>query len=134
MPKKTTLKFHNAKILVVDDCDFNREILVEFLNLMDIRADIAEDGEEAIEKARSDRFDIILMDIQMPRKDGITAATELRKLVPQLPPIIAVTANALPEEKKRCLENGMSDYITKPITLSVLEEVLSKYLKDKVVQ
>lgn len=134
MPKKTSMKFRNAKILVADDCDFNREILVEFLNLMDIQSECAEDGVEAIDKAKKGRYDAILMDIQMPNKDGITATIELKQLQIPLPPIIAVTANALPEEKKRCLDSGMNDYITKPISLASLEEVLAKYLKDKIVQ
>ncbi len=133
MPNKPSVKFRNAKILVADDCDFNREILVEFLNLMDIQSDCAEDGEEAVEKAKNGRFDAILMDIQMPNKDGISATLELKGLHIPLPPIIAVTANALPEERKRCLDCGMTDYLTKPISIASLEEILSKYLKDKIV-
>jgi hypothetical protein len=78
--------------------------------------DVAENGMEAIEKVKYNKYNLIFMDIQMPKMDGITATKEIRKLkIPNLPPIIAMTAYSMKEDRERFLLGGMDDYIPKPI-------------------
>jgi len=87
------------------------------------------DGDEAIEQYQNQQPDIILMDIQMPNKNGFEATYEIRKLEQDFSiPIIALTAGIFLEEKEECLKSGMNDYITKPIIVSDLELVMFKWL------
>jgi CheY-like chemotaxis protein len=80
-------------------------------------ADVAEDGVVAVEKARATQYGLILMDIQMPRMDGIDAAREIRRISGyESTPIIAVTANSFEEDRQRCADAGMGDFIAKPIS------------------
>ncbi len=127
------VKFQNTKILIVDDCNFNRELLCEILRVMNIDCECANDGIEGIEKITTEQYDLVFMDINMPNKDGITAVNELKKMPKlHLPPIVALTAS--PKDAQRAsIEAGMIDCIEKPISLNSLEVLLIKYLKDKVI-
>ena len=91
----------------------------------------AEDGKEAIERVKEVTFDIILMNCQMPVMDGFEASRMISKMVAEreLPkmPIIALTANAMPGDRERCLDAGMDDYVTKPIRKKNLIDVLHKW-------
>jgi len=87
-------------------------------------------GEEALRRLEEDSFDLVLMDIQMPVMDGLTATRKIREReagTERHVPIIAITANAMPDDRRRCLEAGMDDYISKPIKPKVLEELLEKW-------
>ena len=123
-------EFEGVRVLLVEDDRANREVGVALLKDVGLVVDTAGDGLEAIEKARQQRYALILMDILMPKLDGIQATREIL----QLPgggdvPIVALTANALAEEKARCLEAGMKDFVTKPIHTEHLFSVLLRWLR-----
>jgi PAS domain S-box-containing protein len=108
-------RYAGQRILVVDDEPINREVTVIQLEAVDLVADTAEDGAEAIALARRNSYAAIFMDMQMPKLNGVEATREIR----QLPgyrhtPIIAMTANAFAEDKAKCLEAGMNDFLIKP--------------------
>ena len=116
-------------VLVVEDEMINREVALAMLDEVGLVADVAEDGQIALDMVGGNDYDLILMDMQMPRMDGLTAT----RLIRQLPgkaqvPIIAVTANAFTEDKARCLEAGMSDFVAKPVDPVALHAVVLKWL------
>ena len=121
------------KVLLVEDNELNREIAGEILRDFGIEVEEAGDGTEAVSKmakAVPGQFDIVLMDIQMPIMDGYRATREIRQLPDKTVaavPIVAMTANAFAEDKKRAEEAGMNDHIAKPIDIARLQEVLAKY-------
>jgi CheY-like chemotaxis protein len=88
------------------------------------------DGDEAIQQCIEEKPDLILMDVQMPNKNGYLATTEIRKLDEKNKeiPIIALTAGIMVGEKEKCLEAGMNDYISKPIIKETFEQILKKWL------
>lgn len=121
-----------ADILVAEDHEVNRELFSLILGKLGLRVDEARDGQEAVEKAterlaRSGTYDVILMDIFMPRLDGYEAAKELRKRGWK-GPIIAVTASVLKGELDKCLESGMDAILVKPFRKADLEAILSTWL------
>lgn len=117
------------KILLVDDSEVNRILVHEYLKNFDYKIIDATDGSVALEKVKHERFDIILMDMQMPVMDGYTATTEIRKyeFEEHLPhtPIIAVTAYALKEEQDKSLAVGCDQHLSKPITKKELIAVMN---------
>jgi CheY-like chemotaxis protein/HPt (histidine-containing phosphotransfer) domain-containing protein len=114
-------------ILLVDDNDFNRDIGRELVELTGATVTTAENGEEAVLSCEKFRYDLVLMDIQMPVMDGYTAAHILRERMPELP-ILALTAHALVEERARVLTAGMNDILTKPILPNLLYAALGQWL------
>lgn len=120
-----------AHILVVDDNATNRMVAETLCEMFDCTSESATDGVEAVEAARTGRFDLILMDIKMPRMDGVTATREIRALpgAPGRVPIIALTANADPEDAAAYLKAGMNGVVEKPMKpenlLRALQENLS---------
>jgi len=106
-----------AHILVVDDNATNRMVAEALCEMFDCTSECAEDGVEAVEAARTGRFDLILMDIRMPRMDGVEAAKAIRAMPGPagVVPIIALTANADPEDAKTYIESGMHSVVEKPI-------------------
>ena len=106
------------RILLVDDDPLNREVALMMLReLAGLDVTVAEDGLQAVERARAERFDLILMDMQMPRLDGVGATQRLRADggASAGVPIVAMTANAFAEDRQRCLDAGMNDFLAKPI-------------------
>ena len=125
------------KILLVEDNELNREIATDILEEEGIIIDSAEDGDIAVEKVRASapgRYDLILMDIQMPRMNGYDAARAIRAL-PDAGlaniPIIAMTANAFDEDKKNAMDAGMNGHIAKPIDVPKLMNTLTEVLQKK---
>ncbi len=113
------------RILLVEDDEFNQEVAVELLKEAKMQVDIAENGAIALQKVQENHYDIVLMDMQMPVMDGVTATLEIRKL-PQFAnlPILAMTANATHADRERCLAAGMNDYLSKPIKIHDLWDKL----------
>jgi len=115
-------------ILVAEDNPSNQKVIVEMLKSMGYRPDAVADGREVLQALEIRPYDLILMDIKMPEMDGLTAARVIRKLQPHKGPrIIAITAFAMEGDRERCLEVGMDDYISKPVKVSELAKMLSKY-------
>jgi CheY-like chemotaxis protein len=106
-----------AHVLVVDDNATNRMVAQSLVEMFDCTSEAAEDGEEAVEAVRSGRFDLILMDIKMPRMDGVAATRAIRALPGRIgeTPIIALTANADPDDAAGYLAAGMNGVVEKPM-------------------
>jgi two-component system, sensor histidine kinase len=119
-----------VRVLVVDDLPENRLMLGVCCDQFGLLHECVENGREAVEAAQSGRFDVILMDIFMPRMDGMAATRAIRALPAPISvvPIIAVTPAAAPGEVLRYLDSGMTDVVSKPINLSRLAEALSAAL------
>ncbi|MEZ8144566.1 two-component sensor histidine kinase BarA [Enterovibrio norvegicus FF-33] len=112
-------------VMAVDDNPANLKLITALLKERVTHVVTAHDGKHAVDRARSQRFDLILMDIQMPEMDGVTACKEIRKSpLNHQTPVIAVTAHAMTGERERLLDEGMDDYLTKPIEEHILEQVL----------
>ncbi len=116
-----------GRILLVDDNDINQEIGRQILQLLGLEVSLASTGVEALAEMAAHDFDAVLMDLQMPEMDGLTATRKARILGHGLP-IIAMTANALRSDREVCLASGMDDYLTKPINPARLAEVLARFL------
>ncbi len=122
-----------ARVLIVDDHPINLEIGVALLTLVGCEVDVAENGKEAVEKAGAADYDIILMDIHMPRMDGLEATRAIKALRGPAGkvPIIAMSADALPRQVERCYAAGMVDHIAKPIQREVLYAKIERWLHPR---
>jgi signal transduction histidine kinase/ActR/RegA family two-component response regulator len=123
-----------SKILIVDDHPINQKVVQTMLMMLGYKIEIASNGQEGLEALRSQDFDIILMDIQMPVMDGLEATKAIRALDPNeygtkhQTPIIAITANAMVGDDQQCYQAGMNDYLAKPIQKTDLERVITKWI------
>ncbi len=115
-------------ILVVEDNEMNQNLLKHLLNEWKLSFDMVQNGTKALEKLELKRYDLILMDIQMPVMDGYTATREIRTKLKLDIPIVAMTAHAFPGEKEKCLNGGMDEYITKPLNEKELNRIITKIL------
>jgi CheY-like chemotaxis protein len=121
-----------ARILLVEDNDMNQEVALELLRDAGFVVDLAEDGQRALDKLAAADYDIVLMDMQMPVMDGITATHALRLDPRQRDlPVVAMTANAMQADRDHCLAAGMNDHIAKPIEPEDLWKVLLKWVKPR---
>lgn len=118
-----------AKVLLVEDNNINQQVAMEFLNKIHLLVEVANNGKEAIEMLDSSCYDCVLMDLQMPVMDGLTA-TEIIRKDPKYKnlPIIALTANAMESDSKNIIRVGMNDHVSKPIETQKLYDALLKWI------
>jgi len=117
----------HLKLLIAEDNLVNQKVALLMLRKLGIRADVAANGREVLQALERQNYDVVLMDVQMPEMDGFEAAKAIRERWQNgLPHIIAVTAHALEGDRKRCIEAGMDDYISKPVRLEELASALGK--------
>ena len=133
--QKAELRFdEGVVVLVVDDNSMNLKIAKRILESYRLPVDTAISGEEALQKAMQKEYSLILMDYMMPEMDGIEAAKRLRNLDAAYcknVPIVALTANAVKGVKEKMMEEGFDEYLSKPIVIEELEEILKKYLQEQ---
>ena len=132
-PKLPT-KFY-GDVLVVEDNIINQKLIKNILEGMGLNVDIANNGLEAFDKRKKGKYDLIFMDIQMPVMNGVEATHEIQEYEEEENlehiPIVALTANALKGDRERFLDEGLDEYISKPINMSELIYILNKFMKDK---
>jgi len=122
--------FADLRVLVVEDNAVNRKILVKLLQRLSVgRVDVAVNGREALARATAQSYDLILMDLQMPEMDGLEATRRITALAGAQggPSVIACTANATDDERRRCLEAGIVDFIPKPVALETIRDALARW-------
>ncbi|NKE66940.1 PAS domain S-box protein [Ramlibacter sp. RBP-2] len=117
------------RILVVEDSAINQKLTVGMLRKFGYASDVARDGTEAVQLVAMNRYDLVFMDLQMPLMDGLEATRRIIATVPRQrrPRIVAMTANALPEDRQRCLDAGMDDYIAKPILPAAVQALIERW-------
>lgn len=113
------------RVLLAEDDPVNQMVAIHMLRRLGIEADVAGDGIEALQALAAHRYDVVLMDVNMPNLDGVRATEQLRVRPGPQPRIIALTANAAEGDRERMLASGMDDYLSKPYTLADLEKILS---------
>ena len=119
----------HSRLLLAEDDLINQEVALDMLGSLELKVDLARDGVEAVALASQHRYDLILMDMMMPRMDGLEATRQIRALPGYAEtPILAMTANAFGSDRQRCLEAGMNDFVSKPVMPEVLYLSLLKWL------
>ncbi len=130
-----TLRLRGRRILLVEDNPVNREVATSMLKGIQCHVEEAVNGREAVDKIRQSHFDLVLMDCEMPIMDGYAATTairsqETRQARAERVPIIALTAHAQPEDRRRCLATGMDDYLSKPFSMVDLRSIVGRWLSS----
>jgi CheY-like chemotaxis protein len=128
--EKSEKKSGGRQILVAEDNETNLSLILEMLNIMNHKVAVARDGQEALNIVISTKPELILIDVRMPKMDGLEVTRKLRQMSEfKDTPIIALTASAGKEAKQKCLDAGCTDYLAKPVKSKELFEMLEKYLK-----
>jgi PAS domain S-box-containing protein len=132
--KETQPLAQGMRILVAEDNAVNQKVAMRMLEKLGIRADFVSNGREACQALAMSPYDLVFMDVQMPEMDGLEATRTIRAMrnIAHQPIIVAMTANALKGDKERCLEAGMDDYISKPVRIPELAEMLGKWNQNQV--
>jgi signal transduction histidine kinase/CheY-like chemotaxis protein len=120
---------HTTKILIAEDSPLNLRVVQGLLEMLGYASDAANNGQQVLDKLQHQSYDVIFMDMRMPEKDGIETTRAIRQLGNQIaqPWIIALTANAVTEDRERCLKAGMNDYLSKPIRREALAQALAQF-------
>ena len=119
-------------MLLVEDDIVNRQVALELLGDLDLTVDFAEDGVEAVACVERQSYDMILMDLQMPRMDGLEATQRIRQMPGgRAVAILAMTANAFSEDRERCLAAGMDDFVAKPVEPDLLFATMLKWFESR---
>jgi CheY-like chemotaxis protein len=122
-----------ARLLLVEDNFVNQRVALYMLAKLGYHVDLANDGREALDRLGKERYDLVLMDCQMPEMDGFEATKLIRDpssgVLDHDVPIVAMTANAFPEDRARSLECGMSDFLSKPVDRATLSAMIAKWLR-----
>ena len=131
-----TLYAPKARVLAVDDNEMNLKVIRNLLKLSGIVPDLANSGEEALQKLRGERYDVVLLDHMMPHVDGIETLQMAKEegLIGATTTVIALTANAVVGARETYLEAGFDDYLSKPVEIKALEHMLRKYLPESLVE
>ncbi len=116
------------RILLVEDNPINQEVATELLSSVGLEVEVAGDGRQAVQLAMSRNYDLVLMDMQMPVMDGLSATREIRTRLGRRLPIVAMTANAFGEDRAACLQAGMNDHVGKPVDPALLYATLMRWL------
>jgi CheY-like chemotaxis protein len=120
----------NSRILLAEDNPTNRKVAVKLLEKLGYKAEVAANGQEVLSRLERETYDLILMDCQMPIIDGYAATQEIRRRQGDLQHtiIIAMTANAMKEDRDKCIAAGMDDYVSKPISKDRMQAVLQQWI------
>jgi PAS domain S-box-containing protein len=121
-----------SRILLVEDDDVNQKYVMRVLQRNGFQADLAIDGRRAVDAVMRSEYDLVLMDVQMPRMDGLEATAQIRfrEGSNRHTPIVGLTANALPGDRERCLAAGMDDYLSKPVSVEQLKNAIGQWVGE----
>ena len=119
------------RILLVEDNHANQKIASLTITKLGYQVDIANNGIEALKEVQQNSYDLVLMDVQMPEMDGLTATKLIRSNATYYPWIVAMTANVLPEDRQACFDVGMNDYLSKPFKAQDIVQIFSTYIQSK---
>lgn len=128
-PYEAARPLRNARVLLVEDDKFNQQVAAEFLEKVGLHISIANHGGEAVQWLKREKFDAVLMDLQMPDMDGYEATQRIRELPNGNLPIIALTASAMQHDREACIHAGMNDHVVKPIDSKELIDTLLRWIK-----
>lgn len=119
---------HPLNILVAEDNIINQKLIERILRKLGYHTDIVSDGIQALNSIEKQEYNVILMDVRMPLMDGYEATRTIRKMTVEQPYIIAMTANAMANDKIECIQNGMNDYVSKPLsTVEIMNSLKNGY-------
>jgi CheY-like chemotaxis protein len=127
-------KQYPLRILIAEDNPINQKWTTKILSKLGYESQVAENGKEVLEVVSHEQYDLILMDVQMPEMDGLEATRMIRLCLQSQPVIIAMTANVMHGDRQACMQAGMNDYISKPVELNELVNMLEKWglmIKEK---
>jgi len=125
------IEFKGQKVLLVEDNELNQDLALAFCKRTNLNADLAENGKEAVELAKNNDYELILMDLQMPVMDGFEATRQIREFDTQVP-IIAMSANVFADAKQRARDAGVTDFLDKPIIIDKATSLIIKYIVPEV--
>ena len=131
-PRTEHRRTGSSRILLVEDDDVNQKYLLRALQRNGFHADLAVDGRRAVDAVMKSEYDLVLMDVQMPRMDGLEATAQIRfrEGSNRHTPIVGLTANALPGDRERCLAAGMDDYLSKPVSIEQLKNAIGQWVGE----